>query len=484
MSKKEKIWGFLGHIDSTYIDEAAKATRLGRSSRRRWMSLGNIAAVFVGLVAVSFVVAAAFWLGGTGMFNQPIYENGPENGPYAEQNGSDTSEHTPEPSPAATPTLSQEAQRAQAAAKELIMQFPSIFVPVGSYPWGETEGKAFVFVAGATWEDLHFIDAEGNRLEDVPFIEETLGSIANSYRLFDDGSGVPVVFIHFQSQWVTTSMYAMYRFDGTEYVFVNWVGGFGGTMMQIEGRWIYPFINDAGDILIYSGDQLGGAINDPTRDRVVEHDPSLGSYSIGQRYEWGDVVDIFRLTEDRVWDPITILREEFDALRFTPDYFSLFPGMQDMIVDDFRLMEPMTDLQEQLTNSIAPVIQERTPIISTPIQLSPTPNPRYEYLEVTDNRIIGHILTAITEAGFVVQDVEPLDTHWDLLAGGMFFRIRDWENPYASAQVFEFNDVRSRVLAFDQYYARYQSPPSWVYNGRFAIETTHQALREFFATIE
>jgi len=487
MKKNNKMWELMGHIDSSYIDEARTATRLGRSARRRWMSLGHIAAVFVGLAAVSVVVMVVFWFGGTGMFQQPYDDI--ENGPEIEM-GELIPIPTPEPEettdPYIQPTPSPYAERAIATAALFLRQFPSLFFPVTSTAWGDTSEAAYIFVWGDTLDDAHYMDAEGNILRDVPFIDEDLLSIAVSYRLYDDGSGVPIIFIHFQSFWVTSSFYAMYQFDGTEYVFVDIVAGFGGTMTQIEGRWIYPFIDDTGRILIYSGDQLGGVFREPTPDQTgggwVN---AVASYGIAQRYEWGDEIHIYNQSSN--WEPVVISREEFDAIRLTPEYFSLFPDLPE---GNFRLMEPMADLEQHFTNTITPILQEHIRLmpqrIYTPSPILPSSNLPYEYLEAIDDRTIEYLLNAIRDEGFAIRGEEPLEVHWDLLGGGVFFRIEGWAYPNMTAQIFEFHDIRARVTAFDQVYERYGYAANehiWIPNGKFIIETNNAALSNFFATI-
>ncbi|MCL2527521.1 MAG: hypothetical protein FWE42_03800 [Defluviitaleaceae bacterium] len=477
MKDKEKMWSLLGNIDNKYIDEAVNATRLGRSARRRFMSLGNIAAVFVGLVAVTCVVAAAFWLSGAGLF-QPGSEV--EYDPYI-QNG----EYIQDDEYILEPTLPGHTEKALTAAEEFLLQMHTIFMPVAIYPWEDISGAAYIFVSGETQDDTHFINLDGARITDAPFIrEEYFNATAYRFSLFDDGSGIPIIFVMFRSHWVTMGVYEMFIFDSEQYMFAGSPGGFGGTAMQIEGGRLSPYVNDNGDLIFYMADQLSGSFVVIGQSGEYEF---LGSYTIGQENELGDVIYISNMTEDGQWDPIVLPREDFEALRDTPGFFALFPDMPE---GNFRPLERMVAQQEHMASTIQTILQQQIPvappshevIVPTPWEdtLITPPNPRYEYMVVWDDRTTEHFVTAIIEGGFEISEPEPLETHWDLLYGGVSFHVED----HAFAQIFEFNDVRARAMAFDQVYNRYQSHGIWVHNGKFAIETNHEALREFFITID
>jgi len=64
--RTEKLLACLEAIDDDLIAEAAQTVNNQTRRRFQWLSWGNVAAVFIGAVAVSCVVLLAFWLSGMG----------------------------------------------------------------------------------------------------------------------------------------------------------------------------------------------------------------------------------------------------------------------------------------------------------------------------------------------------------------------------------------------------------------------------------
>ncbi|MCL2361957.1 MAG: hypothetical protein FWC73_09115 [Defluviitaleaceae bacterium] len=95
--KAEKLLACFESIDDDIIAEAVQTVKIRPVRRFSWLSMGNVAAVLVGAVAISCVLMLAFWLGNLG--EAPVYHNN-NNGHYVE------SEDTPAP---ATPTPMDEA---------------------------------------------------------------------------------------------------------------------------------------------------------------------------------------------------------------------------------------------------------------------------------------------------------------------------------------------------------------------------------------
>jgi len=113
MSKDHKMMDLIGHINNKYIDEATHAKKLDNMAVRRF-SLGNIAAVVVGLVAVSFVTLMAFWLSGN------LGEHPANNGSNGYEIGTPTPNPVETPGPVTTPAPSGDAARAHAGPGTII----------------------------------------------------------------------------------------------------------------------------------------------------------------------------------------------------------------------------------------------------------------------------------------------------------------------------------------------------------------------------
>jgi len=66
MKKSEQLLHLIEHVDDSILEKALSVKSARRTARRTWLRLGNVAALFVGAVAVSLVVTIAFFLGGNG----------------------------------------------------------------------------------------------------------------------------------------------------------------------------------------------------------------------------------------------------------------------------------------------------------------------------------------------------------------------------------------------------------------------------------
>jgi len=101
--KADLLLACMEGIDDDILAEAANAVRTrnlhGKSGKKPWFALSNIAAVFVGVLAISGILMMAFWLRGTDSPDTPIgpdYNNG-NNGYHI------TTTPTPQPSVTAYP---------------------------------------------------------------------------------------------------------------------------------------------------------------------------------------------------------------------------------------------------------------------------------------------------------------------------------------------------------------------------------------------
>ena len=468
MSKDNKMMDLMGYISSKYIDEATHTTKLSSITKRRF-SLGNIAAVVVGLVAISFVTLMAFWLSGN-LGEHPIGDEG---------NGYDTVTPTP------TSTPVDDLAHVYAAAQELLLQYPTIFLNIMTRHTGlETEwdhirsyvdytGVDYLWTFGPTQDESYLMDGVGNIITDAPFLIEVDGpAIASRYFLFDEGDGVPLIIIDFHPYWIGSGRSHVYRFDGEAFVPIdstnaNWYTGGGG----IESISIQPFVNDAGDLILSIQSGMDGRL-------LLAEDGQLrvaGIYAFDMEYEWADHVIIwefpinpYEMTE--IYARLT--RDEFEAYRQSPAFFDIFPNMPE---GDFRVLAPMPDLHARFDADIYRILREQTPestLVATP---PPTPNPRTEYIGIEDDRDFDYFMAFIRETGInIVTEPQYQPFYFDGVGSSMWFNGEYWV-----ATMYEFESVHERVLAFDRYHF-WRGRHS---NGRFVMETNHPWLGEFFEEI-
>jgi len=480
MSKKHKMMDLMGNINNKYINEATHATKLSSTARRRF-NFGNVAAVIVGLVAISVVTLMAFWLSGN-FGEHPIGDG---------ENGYETGIQTPSPSPypaetpepTVTPVPSYDVARAHAAAQELLLQYPTIFLNLMSRSVGleaiwdqivshvDYTGADFLWSWAGLMDESYLMDGVGNIITDAPFLIEVDGpAIAWRYFLFDEGNGIPLIIIDFQPHWIGSGRYHVYQFDGTDFVLIdsteaNWHTGGG----PIEALTIQPFMNDDSDLIVtiemssWEGRVL---LSENGRLRTAAF------YSFTMEYEWADRVTIWHFgdTPEDPWDEYAQLTsEEFETYRQSPRFFSIFPDMPE---GDFRMLAPMPDLQAQLDADVYRILREQTPestLVATP---PPTPNPRTEYIGITDDRDFDYFMEFIRETGItIVTEPQYQSFYFDGVSSSMWFNGEYWV-----ATMYEFESVHTRVMAMDRYHfwrGRHA-------NGRFVMETNHPWLGDFF----
>jgi len=479
--KNHKMYDLLGNIDSKYVNEAAHATKLSRAATRRF-SLGNIAAVMVGLVAISLLTVTAFWLSGN--LGEP-----PEGGGAVAESPSPT----PTPPPplvhtTPTPAPYGDAARARMEAQILLLQYPTIFLEVMSRHTGLVEiwdqirshvdytGTDFLWSWGSTMDDSYLMDGQGNIITQAPFLTVVDGTaIASNFMLFDEGDGTPLIIIDFHPYWIGSGRYHFYRFDGEHYVPIDstaatWHTG-GGSH---EGLFVQPFINDAGDLIVDLGMRgWEGRV-------LVSEDGRLrpaAFYSFEMVYEWADHVVIWLPAEtpDGIWEEhARLTRAEFEAYRQSPDFFGIFPNMPE---GEFRMLAPMPDFQAQLHANVYDNLRAQTPASTHVAAPPPTPNPRTEYIGVEDHRDFDYFMELIRETGIHIV-TEPQD---NIIHPEHEFIASMWFNgEYWVTTMYEFETVFDRVMASDMI-------PFWRglrANGRFAMETNHPWLGEFFEGIQ
>jgi len=483
MSKDNKMMDLLGHINNKYVDEASYATKLKSTAGRRF-SLGNVAAIIVGLVAVSVVTLMAFWLSGN-LGEHPIGNGG--NG-YA--NGTPTpSPHPAEtPEPTATPAPTGDVARAHAAAQELLAQYPTIFLNLMSRHIGlehvmdqirshiDYTGADFLWSWSSTMDESYLMDGTGNIITGAPFLIMVDGpAIASRYFLFDDGSGIPLIIIDFHPFWVGAGRYHVYQFDGEHYVPIdsteaNWHTGGG----PIEALSVQPFMSDAGDLAVtiemssWEGRVL---VSENGRLRPVAF------YSFEMVYEWADHVVIWQPASmpDGIWEEhARLTRAEFDTYKQSPAFFSIFPDMPE---GDFRMLQPMAALQAQFDADVYRVLREQTPESTLVAAPPPTPIPRTEYIGVEDHRDFDYFMELIRETGInIVTQPQYQPFYFDGVSSSMWFNGEYWV-----ATMYEFESVLDRVLAYDQHH--FWRGRGHHHNGRFVMETNHPWLGEFFEGI-
>jgi len=80
-NKTDKLLACLEDIDERFITEAAEAVKNRYARRYSWLSMGNVAAVFIGAVAILGILVLAFWLGNMGYM--PAHDEN-NNGYYTE----------------------------------------------------------------------------------------------------------------------------------------------------------------------------------------------------------------------------------------------------------------------------------------------------------------------------------------------------------------------------------------------------------------
>jgi len=484
MSKNEKMMDLLGHINSKYIDEATYAKKLSGKAGRRF-SLGNVAVIVVGLMAVSIVTLMAFWLTGN-LGEQPTHEgeNGPETGLYT-PTPSPYPAHTPYPS--TTPAPSDTVARAHIAAEELLIEYPTIFLNLMSRHLGLTEiwdqirshvdytGADFLFSRASTMDESYLMDGQGNIITAAPFLIHVDGpAIAWRYFLFDEGNGIPLIIVDFQPHWIGGGRYHMFIFDGENFVPIDSTAAGWHTMGGgIEAMYVQPYMNDAGDIaLIIQVSLMEGRV------MLLENGVlrNAGLYSFEMVYEWADHVVIWQMS-DTLYSPweehARLTREEFEAYRESPAFFSIFPDMPE---GDFRALAPMPDLQAQLDADVYRILRQQTPESTLVAAPAPTPNPRTEYIGVEDNRSFDYFMELIRETGIHIV-TPPQD---NIIHPEHEFIASMWFNgEYWVTSMYEFETVFDRVIAMDMM-------PFWRAhhaNGRFIMETNHPWLGGFFEGI-
>jgi len=88
-NKTEKLLACLEAIDDDIIDEAAQAVSNAsyKKTKPYWLTWGNVAAVFIGAVAVSCVLMLAFWLSSAGMGEVPADSGNGGSGYHTNGNG-------------------------------------------------------------------------------------------------------------------------------------------------------------------------------------------------------------------------------------------------------------------------------------------------------------------------------------------------------------------------------------------------------------
>jgi len=487
MSKNHKMMDLIGNINNKYVHEAAHATKLSSSNKRRF-SLGNIAAVMVGLVAISFVTLMAFWLSRN--FEEHPLGNG-ENG-YEMGVQAPTPYPAETPEPTMTPAPSDDIARAHAAAQELLLQYPTIFLQIMSRHAGldsiwdqirsyvDYTGTDFLWTWASTSDESYLMDSVGNIITDAPFLIEVDGpAIAENYMLFDEGNGIPLIIIDFHPYWIGAGRYHVYRFDGTDFVAIDstnahWHTGGGG----LDALTVQPFMNDAGDLIItieLSSWQGRVLLSENGQLRIAAF------YSFEMEYEWADHVVIWQLPDtpgiwDAPWEEYArFTRAEFDAYRQSPAFFSIFPDMPE---GDFRMLERMPALQAQFDTDIYQILREQTPASIHMATPPPTPNPRTEYIDVEDDRSFDYFMEFIRETGITIV-TEPQD---NTIHPEHEFIASMWFNgEYWVASMYEFESVFDRVMTMDMHHfwrgqGRYA-------NGRFIMETNHPWLGSFFEGI-
>jgi len=479
MSKNHKMMDLMGHISNKYINEATYATKLSGTAVRRF-SLGNIAAVIIGLVAISSVTLMAFWLSGN--FGEHPIRNG--------ENGYTINSPTPSPYPAQTPEPTMppngDVARAHAAAQELLLQYPTIFLNLMSRSVGlehvsdqirsyvDYTGADFLWSWASTMDDSYLMDGTGNIITDAPFLIEVDGpAIANRYFLFDEGNGIPLIIIDFHPHWIGGGRYHVYQFDGTDFVaidstYANWYTG-GGSLEVLT---VQPFINNAGDLIVtIEMSSWEGRV-------LVSENGQLRTaafYSFTMEHEWADHVTIWQRgnTPEDPWEEyIQLTSEEFEIYRQSPEFITIFPNMPE---GDFRMLAPMPALQAQLDADVYRILREQTPestLVATP---PPTPIPRTEYIGIEDDRDFDYFMELIRETGIIiVTEPQYQPFYFDGVVSSMWFNGEYWV-----ATMYEFESVYDRVIAFDQHHF-WRGLPA---NGRFVMETNHPWLGDFFEGI-
>jgi len=76
MKKSEQLLHLIEHVDDRILEKALSVKSAKRVARKSWMRLGNVAALFVGVIAVSFIIMIAFFLGTNGTNLVPGRESG------------------------------------------------------------------------------------------------------------------------------------------------------------------------------------------------------------------------------------------------------------------------------------------------------------------------------------------------------------------------------------------------------------------------
>jgi len=485
--KNEKMMDLIGNINSKYVNEAAHATTLSRVARRRF-SLGNVAVIAVGLIAVSIVTFMAFWLSDN-LGQQPTDNGYAITAPSPSPGETPAPSPTPGESPAPTPAPDDTIARAHAAARELLLQYPTIFLTLMSRHTGldatwdqirshvDYTGTDFLWTWASTMDDSYLMDGVGNIITQAPFLAHADGPvIAWRYFLFDTGNGIPLIIIDFQPHWIGSGRYHVFMFDGTDFVPVDstqatWHHAGGG----IDSLTLQPFMNDADDLIINIEMGLGGSM-------LLLEDNRLNMasrYSFDMVHEWGDQVTIWHPPANPA-NPYAapdvhaeLTRAAFEAYRESPAFFSIFPNMPE---GDFRMLAPMPQLKAQLDAEVYQQLRQQTPASTHVAPPPPTPTPRTEYQDVEDHRSFDYFMEHIRESGIhiVTQPQDSVSDPEHEFIASMWFNGEYWVTT-----MYEFESVYARVMAMDMH-------GFWrglYYNGRFMMETNHPWLGEFFEGI-